>query len=235
MLQLYHLNQSRSFRIVWLLEELKLAYNTQYALHTITRDTKTHLAPHTLQKIHPLGKAPILVDDELPNGEQALAESAMIIEYLLKFYDIDARFSPISSQTISKADSKAWRDYTFWLHFSEGSLMPPLVMQLILDKAILLSPWFAKPIIKQLKTQLNRAFLSKNIKSSIDLLENALKTQDWLAQKFSAADIQMYFSVYAAKMRGELTDEYQHALAWLERCQNREAFKNATAMADKPL
>ena len=93
MITLYHLEKSRSFRIVWLLEELKLAYGLNYQLISHQRDERTYLAPKSFKNIHPMGKAPILVDDSLPDGEQVLAESALIIEYLLKTYDSEQRFS----------------------------------------------------------------------------------------------------------------------------------------------
>lgn len=235
MIHLYHLNKSRSFRIVWLLEELKEAYGLDYQLHTIERDAATYLAPDYLKQIHPMGKAPILVDDSLPAGEQALAESAAIMAYLLKAYDPDAKFHPVVDADSVQAAGKAWRDYEFWMHFAEGSLMPPMVMSLILQKASAKSPWFARPVINQLKDGIHRMILDNNISSALKLLETALAGQSWLAKDFSAADIQMHLAVYGAKMRGTLPKSHQHTIQWLERCQSRPVFARALGLAGSPL
>ncbi|MFC0819878.1 glutathione S-transferase [Moraxella marmotae] len=235
MLHLYHLNKSRSFRIVWLLEELKLAYGIDYQLHQIERDARTALAPEHLAQIHPMGKAPILVDDSLPAGENSLAESAVIIEYLLKTYDTDAKFYPTIDAQSPKTTGKAWRDYTFWLHFAEGSLMPPLVMGLILDKVAAKSPWFAKPIANKLNSNIHQLILDKNLANALQMVESALANQDWLAGQFSGADIQMYFAVKGAKVRGVLPTTHQHTLAWLARCESQQAYKNTEKLAGAAL
>lgn len=235
MIKLYHLNKSRSFRIVWLLEELKLAYGLDYQLHTVERDAATYLAPDSLKQIHPMGKAPILIDDSLPAGEQALAESAAIMVYLLKAYDSKAQFHPVVDAAALKTHGKAWRDYQFWMHFAEGSLMPPMVMSLILQKASAKSPWFAKPIINKLKDGIHRMILDDNIAGGLVLVEEVLHDQPWLADEFSAADIQMYLAVYGAKMRGALPKSHQHTHDWLARCESRPAYVSAITLAGTPL
>ncbi|UTO04886.1 glutathione S-transferase [Moraxella sp. FZLJ2107] len=217
MITLYHLEKSRSFRIVWLLEELKLAYGLDYDLISFNRDNKTYLAPKELKAIHPMGKAPILVDDSLSVGEQALAESALIIEHLLKTYDHEKKFYP--------ADDKAWRDYTFWMHFAEGSLMPPLVMGLILSKACEKSPFFAKPIARKLKDGIGKMILNNNVSSALELIEQSLAQSPWFAgSEFTGADVQMYFAVAAARERTVLPPAMTATRAWLDRCESRAGF-----------
>lgn len=227
MLHLYHLKNSRSFRIVWLLEELKLHYPIDYQLHTIDRDSKTLLAPESLTEIHPMGKAPILLDDTLAVGEQSMAESAAIIEYLLTNYDTKMQFRP--------SEAKLWRDYVYWLHFAEGTLMPPLVMGLILRKSVKKSPWFVKPVAKKFTTAINHAVLAKNITKALAMIETTLDKQPWLAERFSAADIQMYLAVYGAKLANKITSNHPNIQAWLVRCEQRAAFVRAKELAGEPL
>lgn len=220
MLTLHHLSQSRSFRILWLLEELKAEYGTPYQLIKHTRN-RHHLAPDELLAIHPMGKAPILVDDSLPKGEQALAESALIIEYLLKFYDKNQKFMP-------NDEFEAWRDYTFWLHFAEGSLMPPLVMGLILSKAVAKSPFLVRPIVQKVKEGADEMILTGNVDKSLKLLDNFLKNKTYLVNdKLTGADIQLYFAVAGARAKGFDLIQFMDIAKWLHTCENRPAFKRA--------
>lgn len=224
MITLHHLEKSRSFRILWLLEELKLAYGLDYQLVSYPRNHKTYLAPVELKQLHTMGKAPILIDDTLPQGEQALAESALIIEYLLKTYDKEQLFYPKTEKT--------WREYTFWLHFAEGSLMPPLVMSLILSKATQKVPFFAKPIANKLKDGIGSMILNGNINSALELVEQTLSKQPWFAgESLTGADIQMYFAVAAARERVGLPKHYHATQQWLQRCEQCVGFKNAIAVA----
>lgn len=229
MLTLHHLNQSRSFRIVWLLEELKAVYGVDYHLHTHQRG-KNHLAPDELIAIHPMGKAPILVDDELPDGQQAIAESAVVIAYLLDKYDHQSYFLPQGDMSI-----KAVRDYQFWLHFAEGSLMPVLVMGLILNKTVEKSPFFIRPITKQIKVKIDNLILSGNTQKSLNLLDSALAESHWLCDdKLTGADIQMYFAAKGAA-RAVAMDTYPNIKNWLKRCESRAAFIKAVEVGGKPL
>lgn len=211
MLTLHHLNNSRSFRILWLLEELAWAYDLNYKLITHDR-TANYLAPDELKAIHPMGKAPILVD-----GDKVLAESGFIIEYLLKTYDTNGEFKP--------TDGKAWEDYTFWLHFAESSMMPPLVMRLVMNAVATKSPWFIRPIAKAIAGKVESLVIAGNIKQSFDLLDGQLADNDWVAGKqFSGADIQTYFAVKALESRGGL-GEREHIKRWLVACESRLAYK----------
>lgn len=212
MLTLHHLNHSRSFRILWLLEELAWAYDLDYRLVTHSR-TANYLAPDELSAIHPMGKAPILVD-----GDKVLAESGFIMEYLLAKYDTNGEFKP--------TDGKAWEDFTFWLHFAESSMMPPLVMRLIMTKVATKSPWFIRPIAKAIANKVESLVIADNIKKSFDLLDGHLADNHWVAgETFSASDIQTHFAVKALRSRGGL-GEREHIKRWLGACEARLAYKS---------
>lgn len=213
MLHLHHLENSRSFRIVWLLEELALDYKL-----TCYDRTKAYLAPASLKKVHPLGHAPILEVDGRP-----LVESGFIIEYLLKHYDKGHSFKPADS------DERAWENYTFWMHFAEASAMPPLVMRLVFNKMVEKSPMLMKPITKGIQKQVEKSMIADTITTVLTMMEEHLQDHLWFAgENFSAADIQMYFAVIAAQSRTALGDGgYPKISAWLKRCQQRPAFKQA--------
>ena len=138
MIKVHHLNNSRSQRILWMLEEL----NLEYKIVVYERDLKTLQGPASLRNIHPLGKSPVITDDG--SGKQILiAESGAIIEYLSQTYGKN------SSLVTPKTGSQQERDFRYWLHFSEGSLMPPLLLSLIFDRVKRSRvPFFVKPITK---------------------------------------------------------------------------------------
>ena len=213
MLHLHHLENSRSFRILWLLEEL----NTDYKLTCYQRN-KAYLAPKSLKKIHQLGQAPIL-----EVNERALVESGFIIEYLLKEYDNAHLFKP------SKDDTAAWEDYTFWMHFAEASVMPLLVMRLVFTKVVEKSPMIIKPISKGIRKQVENSMIRHNLTTMLDMMEQQLQNNHWFAgAAFSGADIQMYIPVVAANAGAGLdAAKYANLLNWLKRCQERAAFKIA--------
>lgn len=213
MLHLHHLESSRSFRIIWLLEEL----NCDYKLTCYQRNA-AHLAPDSLEKIHPLGKAPILVVDDKP-----LIESAFIMTYLLKHYDNAPQFKP------SDDDEAAWEAYTFWMHFAEASVMPTLVMRLVFSKVVEKSPIFIKPISKGIQKQVENSMIARNLTKMLSLMEQQLQHNRWFAgDAFSAADIQMHLAVVGANAgKGLDKHQYPHLLRWLERCAARDAFKRS--------
>lgn len=219
MLHLHHLENSRSFRILWLLEEL----NTDYKLTCYQRN-KAYLAPKSLKKIHPLGQAPIL-----EVNERALVESGFIIEYLLKEYDNAHLFKP------SKDDTAAWEDYTFWMHFAEASVMPLLVMRLVFTKVVEKSPVIIKPISKGIRKQVENSMIRNNLTTMLDMMEQQLQHNHWFAgATFSGADIQMYIPVVAANAGAGLdAAKYANLLNWLKRCQERAAFKIAVTKGGK--
>ena len=213
MLHLHHLENSRSFRILWLLEEL----NADYKLTCYQRN-KAYLAPKSLKKIHPLGHAPILEVDE-----RVLVESGFIIEYLLKQYDNAHLFKP------TEDNNAAWEDYTFWMHFAEASIMPLLVMRLVFTKIVEKSPMLIKPVSKGIRKQVENSMIRNNLTTMLDMMEQQLQNNHWFAgTAFSGADIQMYIPVVAANAGDGLdTTKYANLLNWLKRCQERAAFKLA--------
>ncbi len=213
MIHLHHLENSRSFRILWLLEELAVDYRV-----TCYERNKSYLAPDRLQKIHPLGHAPILEVDD-----RTLVESGFIIEYLLKHYDKKQQFKP------NDANETAWENYTFWMHFSEASIMPLLVMRLVFTKVVERSPLFIKPISKGIRRQVERSMIKKNLVKMMAMMENQLQDNDWFAGSvFSAVDIQMYIVVLATNAGNSLdSSKHAHLLDWLKRCRERAAFQRA--------
>ncbi|MBO1530800.1 glutathione S-transferase [Psychrobacter sp. F1192] len=215
MLHLHHLENSRSFRILWLLEEL----NVDYQLTCYQRN-KAFRAPESLKKIHPLGHTPIL-----EVNDQALIESGFIIEYLLKHYDTEQQFKPADD------NEAAWEAYTFWLHFAEASIMPLLVMRLVFTKVVEKSPRLIRPVSKSIRKQVENNMINTSLTKMLLMMEDRLQDNHWFAgTEFSAADIQMHFAVAAANA-GEGLDriKYANIIIWLKRCQEREAFKRAEA------
>ena len=210
MLIVHHLNNSRSQRILWMLEELQVPYQ----IVRYQRES-TMLAPESLKAVHPLGKSPVVED----NGN-ILAESGAIIEYLQETYDPESRFKPISS------DEKL--HYRFWLHYAEGSLMPLLMMKLVfssLGKEPV--PWLLRPVGSLLGQGVQKAYLNKQIMTHVRYLEDSLQKNPWFAgQTFSAADIQMSFPVVALLSRGGIND-LPNLQNWFKKVQMRPAWQRA--------
>lgn len=211
MITLHHLNNSRSQRILWLLEELKLDYTIEF----YQRDKDTMLAPDSLKAVHPLGKSPVISDDA--TGVK-LAESGAMIEYLVQTYD---------KSLIPEQGSDAYWEYLYWLHFSEGSLMPPMVMNLVLNKMKTSPmPFFVKPIAKKIADKIIENFSGPDIKLSLDFIEQHLSENTWFAgEQLSGADFQMSFPLEASVARGIVNDNYPHTLAYVKRFQARPAYQ----------
>ena len=219
-LHLHHLQNSRSFRILWLLEELKLDYQlTKYERN------QSYLAPESLEKIHPMGKAPILEVDGVP-----MIESGHIIDYLMAKYDSDYQLHPKTD-----ADSQSWLDYDFWMHYAEASMMPPLVMRLVFQKISEQAPALVRVITKKIRKQVEATMISKNTTTSLDMVEKQLSDNQWFAgSEFSGADIQMGFVIEAASSRHTMDQtKYANILNWLKRCQARPAYKSAVEKGGK--
>ena len=212
MITLHHLNNSRSQRVLWLLEELGLPYEIKH----YQRDAKTMLAPPELRAVHPLGKSPVITDDDV-----TVAESGAIVEYLIDLYG-QGRFKP----AIGTPERLR---YTYWLHYAEGSLMPPLLLKLVFDeveKAPM--PFFIKPIAKAISGKVKSAFISPQITQHLDYLERELGKSVWFAgTEFTGADIQMSFALEAAEARAGLNDSRPHLMAWLKRIHARPAYNRA--------
>lgn len=213
MLHLHHLENSRSFRIIWLLEEL----NVDYQLTCYERN-KAYRAPESLKEIHPLGHTPIL-----EVNERALVESGFIIEYLLKHYDKEQQFKPTDD------NEEAWEAYTFWLHFAEASIMPLLVMRLVFTKVVEKSPMLIKPVSKSIRKQVENNMISDSLTTMLNMMEQQLQNNHWFAgEAFSAADIQMHLVVVATNAGNGLDKvKYANILNWLKRCEARDAFERA--------
>lgn len=212
MIVVHHLNNSRSQRILWLLEELGLAYQIQ----RYRRDAATMLAPAELRQVHPLGKSPVITD-----GANTVAESGAIIEYLLERYGA-GRLAPA-------AGTPERLRYTYWLHFAEGSMMPPLLLKLIFDRVEKgPMPFFARPIAKSIAGKVKTAFIQPNLDRLLDFMEAELGTSEWFAgSAFTAADVQMSFPVEAAASRGGLDARRPRLMAFLERIHARPAYRKA--------
>ena len=212
MITVHHLENSRSQRILWLLEELGLDYDlVRYA-----RDAKTMLAPPELRAVHPLGKSPIVVDD----GE-VLAESAAIIETLVERHDAAHALSPLP-------DTAESRRYRYWLHYAEGSAMPPLLMSLLFSRLKSAPmPFFVKPVARGIADKALSSFVGPQLKLHIDYMEGELGKHAWFAgEHFSAADIQMSFPVEAAAARVGFA-KHPKLQAFLENIHARPAYRRA--------
>lgn len=213
MLVVHHLNNSRSQRVLWLLEELGLPYRVQ----RYQRDAKTMLAPPELRRVHPLGKSPVIEDDGL-----VMAESGAIVDYLAQRYGATQRLVP-------SPESPDRLRYTYWLHYAEGSMMPPLLMQLVFSRLPKNPmPFFAKPIVKGLADKVRATFLGPQIKLHLDYVESELAKNEWFAgSHFTAADIQMSFPLEAAAARAGLGADRPRTTAFLERIRARPAYQRA--------
>ncbi|RVT50449.1 glutathione S-transferase [Rubrivivax albus] len=214
MITVHHLEHSRSQRVLWLLEELGLDYEVKrYA-----RDPKTMLAPPELAAVHPLGKSPVITD-----GDVVVAESGAIVEYLVDTHG-GGRLKP-------PAGTPAHRQYVYWLHFAEGTAMPPLLMKLVFDKVRSAKmPFFARPIARGIADQVEKSFLRPNLERQFAFMEAELKERDWFAGgDFSAADVQMSFPLEAASARGGLDQRFPRLRDWLARIHALPAYQRALA------
>jgi glutathione S-transferase len=217
MITVHHLNNSRSQRVLWMLEELGLKYDVVYH----QRDPKTNLAPQSLRRVHPLGKAPILVDDE-----KTLLESGAILEYLVETYG-RGKFKP------APGTPEALR-YSFWMHFAEGSAMTPLLLSLIFSRVAnppLPMPLklIVAPIAKGIADQVRKLLIAPNLKSQQAYMEAELERSTWFAgSEFTAADVQMSFVVEASQARGDVTTSSHPKLSsYLDRIHSRPLYRRA--------
>ena len=214
MVIVHHLNNSRSQRVLWLLEELGLPYEVRF----YERDPRTLLAPAELREVHPLGKSPVITD-----GELTLAESGAILEYLVERHG-DVRFAP-------PRGTDDWVRYTYWMHYAEGSLMPPLLLKLVFDRMRgSAMPIIIRPVARGIADKARSSFVQPQIDRHLRYLEGELAGHDWfVGEHFSAADIQMSFPLEAAQARGGLDARYPRLLAFLSRIHARPAYERALA------
>ncbi|MBQ0754018.1 MAG: glutathione S-transferase [Gammaproteobacteria bacterium] len=211
MLIVHHLNNSRSQRVLWLLEELGVPYEIKH----YQRDAKTMLAPAELKAVHPLGKSPVITD-----GDQVIAESGAIIEYLCRAYGNDK---------VVPSTKQGMLDYSYFLHYAEGSAMPLFVMKLIFGEIPKRPmPFFVRPIARALCGQVIKTWLQPQINTHLAFLEQTLQASPWFAgSEFSAADIQMSFPIEAAAVRDKVSTKYPALNDYLRRIHERPAYKRA--------
>jgi glutathione S-transferase len=212
MLLVHHLNNSRSQRVLWLLEELGL----EYEIRRYQRDPQTLLAPPELRAVHPLGKSPVVTE-----GELVLAESGAIIEYLVETHGGGAMQPPQGTPERLR--------YRYWMHYAEGSLMPPLLLKLVFDRiAGSKMPFFVKPVARIICDRARQTFVMPQIQRHLDFLESELGKSPWFAgNEFSAADVQMSFPLEAAQARGGLDGRWPRLLDFLGRIHARPAYRLA--------
>lgn len=197
----HHLENSRSQRILWMLEELAMPYD----IVRYERNTQTMLAPPDLKRIHPLGKSPVIVDSETG---QTLIETGAIIDYLVE-------------QADGKLGPPAHRDdvlrYRQFLHYAEGSVMPPLLVLLVVNRIPLLGAAAARRIRPMIDVHL-------------DYIEAELARRPWFAgDALTGADIMMSFPLEAARHRAGLDASRPATIAWLDRIHARPAYRAALA------
>lgn len=214
MITVHHLNNSRSQRVLWLLEELGL----EYEVRRYERDPVTMLAPPELRAVHPLGKSPVLTE-----GDLVLAESGAIVEYLVETHG-KGRLVP--------APGTAQRlRYRYWLHYAEGSAMPPLLLKLVFDRiAKAKMPFFAKPVARAIAARAKDSFIQPQIDQHLDYMEGELGRSRWFAgDEFSAADVQISFPLEAAAARAGLDGSRPRLMDFLARIHARPAYQRALA------
>ncbi len=205
MIVVHHLNNSRSQRILWLLEELGI----EYEVKRYERDAKTMLAPTSLRQVHPLGKSPVIADADL-----TIAESGAIVEYLVGRYG--------NGRLIPPPGTPERLRYTYWLHYAEGSAMPPLLLRLIFDHFGIGD------------SDAMGAFIAPQIKLHFDYIEGELRKSTWfVGEEFTAADIQMSFPLEMLAVLPEQLDSRPSIKEFIERIQARPAYKRAIELGGK--
>ena len=210
MLTVHHLNNSRSQRVLWLLEELGVPYE-------IVRYQRQHdmRAPKELRAIHPLGKSPVVTD----NGN-TIAESGAIVDYLTQTYG-DGRLIP-------RPSTPERLRYTYWLHYAEGSAMSPLLLKLLFTLMPKRAPALLRPLVRKVSNQALSTLVIPQLKQHMAYWESELGKSEWFAgQEFTGADIQMSFPLEAGAARGGLEDGHPKCVAFLARIHARPAYARA--------
>ena len=212
MITVHHLENSRSQRVLWLLEELGVPYEVK----SYARDKKTMLAPPELRTIHSLGKSPVISD-----GEVIIAESGAIVEFLVERYG--------AGRLLPTAGTPERRRYTYWLHYAEGSLMPPIVLKLIfvrIPKAPM--AFFLRPVVRGIAAKVLTTFVEPQLAQHAKYLEDELTKTAWFAgDELTAADIQMSFPLEVMASQTGLTGKAPHIEAFLAKIHARPAYQRA--------
>jgi glutathione S-transferase len=221
MITVHHLANSRSQRVLWLLEELGIPY----AIKRYERDPETMLAPESLRRVHPLGKSPVITDDadaaDAAGGGLTIAESGAIIDYLIDRYG--------GGRLIPPPGTPERLRYTYWLHYAEGSAMPPLVLKLVFDRLETSPmPFFIRPIARGIAAAVKKSYVQPEIERHLDYQEAELGKSTWFAgDHFTAADVQMSFPIEAAAWRGVLDSSRPLLKDFLARIHARPAYRRA--------
>ncbi|MGB7756352.1 MAG: glutathione S-transferase [Salinisphaera sp.] len=211
MITVHHLENSRSQRVLWLLEELEI----EYKVERYARDPKTQLAPDSLKRVHPLGKSPVITD-----GRRTVAETGLIIDYIVREHG-GGRLAP-------RPGSEDHLRYQYWLHYAEGSLMPPLLLQLVFDTVEEKTPRLARPVARAISGQVKKQFIRPQRLLHFDYLENELRSHEWFVDDtFSAADIMLSFPIEAAVARGGAGERCPKLREFVERIHARPAYQRA--------
>lgn len=212
MIIVHHLNNSRSQRVLWLLEELGLNYEIQ----RYQRDPATMMAPAALKAIHPLGKSPVLDD-----GDVRVAETGAVFEHLLDAHDPAGRLRPARGT----ADG---RRFAYWLHYAEGSAMPPLLLKLVFGQLPKRAPGLVRPVVNGVASKAQSSFIDPQLKTHADWQEAELAVTGWFAgPRFSAADIMMSFPLEAAASRAIDRAAYPNIDRFLNAIHARPAYQRA--------
>jgi glutathione S-transferase len=207
----HHLNNSRSQRVLWLLEELGVPYEIRY----YDRDPVTKLAPPELKMVHPLGKSPVIVD-----GEHTIAETGAIVEYLIDQHGGDSLRPPPGSDERLR--------FTFWLHYAEGSAMPPLLLKLIFRMLPRRSPALLRPLVDRIAAKAQTVLIDPQLALHMRYWETELERATWFAgAEFTAADIMMSFPVEVAAARANGFQDRPKLAAFLDRIHARPAYRRA--------
>ena len=210
MLTVHHLNNSRSQRVLWLLEELGLPYEIKY----YKRDPKTMMAPPELRAVHPLGKSPVVTD-----GDVTIAETGAVIEYLVE--KAGGRLRPAAGT----AERLRW---TFWLHYAEGSLMSPLLMKLVFNVMPARSPMLLRGMVRNIATRAQTGFVDPQLRNHFDFIEGELGKSEYFAgDEFSAADVMMSFPLEAGADRANAFAGRPRIKAFVEAIDARPAYRRA--------
>ncbi len=210
MLTVHHLGNSRSQRVLWLLEELGAPYQIKH----YRRDRRTMLAPPELRAVHPLGKSPIVTD-----GDVTVAETGAVIEYLVD--QAGGRLRPAAGTP----ERLRW---TYWLHYAEGSLMSPLLLKLVFDVMPNRSPAILRALVRNIAMRAKAAIVVPQLKTHFDFVEGELGKFEWFAGgEFSAADVMMSFPLEAGASRAGALDGRPRLRAFVERIHARPAYRSA--------
>lgn len=215
MIVVHHLNNSRSQRVLWLLEEL----GAPYEVKRYERDAQTMLAPPELLAVHPLGKSPIITDDGVTDGDKTIAETGAIVEYLVETYG--------QGRLVPAAGTPERLRWTYWLHYAEGSAMTPLLLKLVFTALPARAPGLLRGLVKAIAAKAQSGFVDPQLKTHIDYWEAELAKAEWFAgPDFTAADIMMSFPLEAGAARAGAASR-PRVKAFLDRIHARPAYRQA--------